>query len=345
MSVNTSPAECAQQPKLLDRVRSLIRIKHYSLRTERIYIFWIRRFICFHGKRHAQEMGKREVQAFLSHLATAHEVAASTQNQALAALLFLYKEVLDIKLPWLDSVVRAKRPKRLPVVLTQGEVDRLLTQSEGTVGLFLRLLYGTGMRIMECATLRVKDVDFAARSVTIRAGRGAKDRVTMLPERLIEALRLHLRLVRTVHVEELAAGRGDVELPFALERKYPKAPFQWIWQYVFPARGLSTCPRTGIVRRHHIDETMIQRHFRKALHAAKIFKHATPHTLRHAFATHLLEAGYDIRTVQELLGHADVNTTMIYTHVLNRGGRGVRSPLDQMRLPDSEVLVTSVRSI
>jgi integron integrase len=257
-------------------------------------------------------------------------LAASTQNQALAALLFLYKEVLDIRLTWLDGVVRAKRPKKLPVVLTQDEVERLLAQCEGTVGLFLRLLYGTGMRIMECATLRVQDIDFGARSVTVRAGKGAKDRVTVLPEGLIESLRVHLQGVRTIHDEELAAGRGDVELPFALERKYPKAAFQWPWQYVFPARGLSTCPRTGVVRRHHIDETMIQRQFRRALHGAKILKHATPHTLRHAFATHLLEAGYDIRTVQELLGHADVATTMIYTHVLNRGGRGVRSPLDSI---------------
>jgi integron integrase len=328
LPVNTILAESAQPRKLLDRVRALIRTKHYSIRTERIYIFWIMRFICFHGRRHPESMGKAEVEAFLSHLATAGGVAASTQNQALAALLFLYKEILQIKLPWLDSVVRAKRPKKLPVVLTKDEVERLLAQSDGTVGLFLRLLYGTGMRIMECATLRVKDIDFGARSITVRAGKGAKDRVTVLPEGVIDDLRLHLQRVRAVHDQELAAGRGDVELPFALERKHPRAAFQWPWQYVFPARGLSACPRTGVIRRHHIDETLIQRHFRRALLAAMIAKPATPHTLRHAFATHLLEAGYDIRTVQELLGHSDVATTMIYTHVLNRGGRGVRSPLD-----------------
>jgi integron integrase len=328
LPVNTILAESAQPPKLLDRVRALIRARHYSVRTERIYLFWIKRFICFHGKRHPESMGKVEVEAFLSHLATACEVAASTQNQALAALLFLYREILEIKLPWLDSVVRAKRPKRLPVVLTKDEVERLLAHSDGTVGLFLRVLYGTGMRIMECATLRVKDIDFGARSITVRAGKGAKDRVTVLPDGVIEALRLHLQRIRAVHDDELAAGRGDVELPFALERKYPRAAFQWGWQYVFPARGLSTCPRTGVIPRHHIDETMIQRHFRRALLTAKIHKPATPHSLRHAFATHLLEAGYDIRTVQELLGYSDVATTMIYTHVLNRGGRGVRSPLD-----------------
>jgi integron integrase len=328
LPVSTILAESAHEPKLLDRVRTLIRAKHYSIRTERIYVFWIKRFICFHGKRHPESMGKAEVEAFLSHLATAGDVAASTQNQALAALLFLYKEILQIRLPWLDSVVRAKRPKKLPVVLTKDEVDRLLAQSDGTVGLFLRLLYGTGMRIMECATLRIKDIDFGARSIIIRAGKGGKDRVTVLPESVIEGLGLHLQHVRAVHDEELVAGRGDVELPFALERKFPRAAFQWPWQYVFPARGLSRCPRTGVIRRHHIDETMIQRHFRRALLAARIAKPATPHTLRHAFATHLLETGYDIRTVQELLGHSDVATTMIYTHVLNRGGRGVRSPLD-----------------
>jgi integron integrase len=321
-------ADSSHSPKLLDRVRTSIRAKHYSIRTERIYVYWIKRFICFHGKRHPQEMGKAEVEGFLSHLACAQRVAASTQNQALAALLFLYKEILATRLPWLDDIVRAKRPKKLPVVLSKDEVDRLLLECDGTVGLILRLLYGTGMRIMECATLRVMDIDFGAREIIVRHGKGAKDRVTVLPEGVTEALRGHLGRVQAVHDDELAAGRGDVELPFALERKYPRAAYQWRWQYVFPARELSTCPRTGVIRRHHIDETMIRRHFRRALAAAKIIKPATPHTLRHAFATHLLEAGYDIRTVQELLGHSDVATTMIYTHVLNRGGRGVRSPLD-----------------
>ena len=329
MSVNTIVAGSGQNPKLLDRLRALIRTKHYSIKTERIYVFWVRHFVRFHGKRHPLDMGKQEVEAFLSHLANAKHVAASTQNQALAALLFLYKEALEIKLPWLDGIVRAKRPKRLPVVLTKAEVDDLLARADGTVGLFVRLLYGTGLRIMECATLRVMDIDFDAGEIIVRYGKGAKDRVTVLPQALLDPLKLHLKQVRAVHDLDLAAGRGDVELPFALVRKYPRAAHAWGWQYVFPANGLSTCPRTGAVRRHHIDEKVIQRHFHKALVAAKISKAATPHTLRHAFATHLLESGYDIRTVQELLGHSDVATTMIYTHVLNRGGRGVRSPLDR----------------
>ncbi len=327
--VNPILPESAPPPKLLDRLRTLIRTKHYSVRTERIYVFWVKHFILFHDKRHPASMGKPELEAFLSYLATERKVAASTQNQALAALLFLYREVLQITPPWLDNLVRAKRPKKLPVVLTQEEVRRLLAQGRGSTALFLRLLYGSGMRIMECAALRVQDLDFSARSITVRGGKGGKDRVTVLPEEVMDDLRGHLQHVRSVHDQEIAAGRGDVELPFALERKYPKSAFQWNWQYVFPARSLSTCPRTGVIRRHHLDETTIRRHFQRALLAAKNVKPATPHTLRHAFATHLLEAGYDIRTVQELLGHTDVATTMIYTHVLNRGGLGVRSPLDK----------------
>ena len=331
MSDSTVLAAPPQPAKLLQQVRALLRTKHYSIRTERIYVFWIRRFILFHGKRHPNLMGKPEVEEFLSHLANALKVAASTQNQALAALLFLYRQILQVTLPWLDGIVRAKRPKKLPVVLTHDEVDRLLDHCEGTAGLFLRLLYGTGMRISEAASLRVMDIDFDARQIFVRQGKGAKDRLTVLPDDLIEPLRHHLQAVRVAHDAELAAERGDVELPFALARKYPGAAFEWRWQYVFPARAVSTCPRTGQLRRHHIDEKLIQRTFRKACRLAGEDKPATPHTLRHAFATHLLEAGYDIRTVQELLGHADVSTTMIYTHVLNRGGLGVRSPLDRPR--------------
>jgi integron integrase len=328
LSDNIIVTDFTPKPKLLDQVRNLIRTKHYSLRTERAYVFWIKRYIYFHHKRHPAEMGKDEVERFLSCLASTEKVAASTQNQALAALLFLYKQVLNVDLPWMEGIVRAKRPKRLPVVLTRDEVNRIFGQLDGTVGLFLRLLYGTGMRIHECVALRVTDVDFARREIVVRQGKGGKDRVTVLPEGLIEPLKSHLVRVKALHDTELAAGRGDVELPFALARKYPQAPYQWRWQYVFPAKSLSTCPRTGAVRRHHLDEKMIQRHFRRALHLAGVHKAATPHTLRHAFATHLLESGYDIRTVQELLGRSDVSTTMIYTHVINRGGKGVRSPFD-----------------
>jgi integron integrase len=255
-------------------------------------------------------------------------VAASTQNQALSALLLLYRDVLGIQLPWLDGLTRAKKPKRFPVVLTRDEVDRLLVQLEGTVGLFMRLLYGTGMRIMECSKLRVMDVDFSRHVITVRQGKGGKDRVTMLPERLALPLKKHLVRVKAVHQSDLREGRGDVELPYALARKYPRAAYQWTWQYIFPASGLSKDPRSGVLRRHHIDDTRLQRQFQRALARAQIEKRATPHSLRHGFATHLLETGYDIRTVQELLGHKDVATTQIYTHVLNRGGLAVRSPLD-----------------
>lgn len=328
MSVIPVFPESAPKPKLLDQVRRLIRTKHYSLQTERAYVFWIRRYVLFHRKRHPADMGKVEIEAFLSHLATDKHVAASTQNQALSALLLLYRDVLGVQLPWLDGLTRAKKPKRLPVVLTREEVDRLLAQIEGTVGLFMQLLYGTGMRISECCTLRVTDVDFARRVITVRHGKGGKDRVTVLPERVVEPLKQHLVRVKAVHQSELRQGRGDVELPFALARKYPRAAYQWTWQYVFPAGGLSTDPRSGALRRHHIDQKRLQRYFQNALARAQIERRATPHTLRHCFATGLLEAGYDIRTVQELLGHKDVATTQIYTHVLNRGGLAVRSPLD-----------------
>ncbi|HZW25925.1 MAG TPA: integron integrase [Gallionella sp.] len=316
-------------PKLLDQVRDKIRVKHYSIRTETQYLQWIRRFIYFHGKRHPREMGAAEVEAFLSHLATAGNVSASTQNQALSALLFLYREVLGIVLPWMDTMVRAKKPQRLPVVLSRTEVDRVLERMEGTYGLMARLLYGTGMRLMECVRLRVKDVDFERREILVREGKGGKDRVTMLPETLVSPLNEHLAKRKRLYEDDLGKGMAEVYLPDALVRKYPKAATQWAWQYVFPSGSYSIDPRSGHERRHHIDEKLLQRAMKRAVAEAGIKKPATPHTLRHSFATHLLEGGYDIRTVQELLGHSDVSTTMIYTHVLNKGGRGVVSPLDR----------------
>lgn len=319
-----------EKPRLLDRVREQIRLKHYSIRTERVYCEWIKRYVRFHKYRHPLDMGAPEVEAFLSDLAVRRDVSASTQNQALAALLFLYKQVLKQELPWLGEVVRAKKPARLPVVLSIDEVHRILAQLEGEVGLVARLLYGGGMRLMEGVRLRVKDVDFARNEIIIRDGKGQKDRVTVLPATLVAPLKQHLARVRLMHQQELAEGRGDAYLPYALSRKYPRAPWEWAWQYVFPASGLSVDPRSQAVRRHHVDEKRIQRAFKRALNASGIAKPATPHTLRHSFATHLLESGQDIRTVQELLGHADVKTTMIYTHVLNRGGLAVLSPLDRM---------------
>ncbi len=316
-------------PKLLDQVREKLRVEHYAIRTEQTYVDWIRRYILFHDKRHPKELGAADVEAFLTHLAVAGKVAASTQNQAKSALLFLYREVLEIELPWLDKVTQAKAPKRLPVVLTVAETRTVLSHLGGTHALIAGLLYGAGMRLMEAVRLRVKDIDFARHEILVREGKGGKNRVTMLPETLVAALKLHLARVKALHDEDLALGFGDVYLPFALDRKNTAAGREWGWQYVFPSRNLSIDPRSGKTRRHHVDEKGVQRAMKQAVRDAGLTKPATPHTLRHSFATHLLQSGYDIRTVQELLGHADVATTMIYTHVLNRGGRGVISPMDQ----------------
>jgi integron integrase len=315
-------------PKLLDQVSARLRVKHYSLRTEKSYLDWIKRYILHHGKRHPLEMGAVEVEDFLTHLAVARNVSASTQNQAKSALLFLYKEVLGVDLPWLDNVTQAKTPKRLPVVLTQAEVQAILTRLDGSMWLIVSLLYGSGLRVMECLRLRVKDVDVARREILVREGKGFKDRVTMLPVSLVEPLKQHLLKVQALHSEDLALGHGEVFMPMALDKKYPSGGKSWSWQYVFPSIKLSVDPRSNKIRRHHADEKTVQRAVKKAVNLAGIVKLATPHTMRHSFATHLLQGGYDIRTVQELLGHSDVTTTMIYTHVLNKGGRGVSSPLD-----------------
>jgi integron integrase len=317
-----------QKPKLLDQVRYAIRTKHYSIRTEEAYVQWIRRFILFHNKRHPKDMGAEEVGQFLSDLAVTRHVAASTQNQALSAILFLYQEVLRQEIGWLDQVVRAKKPRKLPVVLTQDEVKSVWHGLSGTAWLMASLLYGSGLRLMECLRLRVKDVDFAYNQISVRDGKGDKDRVTVLPLNVKVPLQRHLQNVARLHARDLEEGFGRVYMPYALERKYSNANREWAWQYIFPAATRSIDPRSGIERRHHVSKLVLQRAVKAAIRKAGIAKAASCHTLRHAFATHLLEAGYDIRTVQELLGHQDVNTTMIYTHVLNRGGRGVRSPGD-----------------
>jgi integron integrase len=318
-----------QRPqKLLDQVRDAIRLKHYSIRTEQAYVDWIKRYILFHHKRHPKDMGSAEIEAFLTHLAVEQNVAASTQNQALSALLFLYRHVLKKDLEGPIDSVRAKKPKRLPTVLTKQETFKVMGFLSGTQQLMAKLLYGSGLRLLECIRLRVKDVDFAQHQIVVRDAKGHKDRVTMLPETVMTPLQEHLRHVKTVHDSDLAQGYGSVYLPYALERKYPNAHREWIWQYVFPASKRSKDPRTGAVRRHHVHESGLQKAVRKAAQRAGIDKHISCHTFRHSFATHLLENGYDIRTIQELLGHKDVKTTMIYTHVLNRGGLAVRSPLD-----------------
>jgi len=319
-----------QDPNLLDRVRRAIRTRHLSSSTEQAYVSWIKRFIFFYGKRHPAEMGEAEIARFLSNLATDSRVSASTQNQALNALLFLYNEVMEKKIGLIQGVVRAKRPIRLPVVLTKDEVKRLLNCMSGTPWLMATLLYGAGLRLMECCRLRVKDIDLTKSQIVVRSGKGDKDRYTMLPAAVKEPLIKHLRAVERQHDEDLKKGQGRVALPNALERKYPNAGKEWGWQWVFPASSHYTDRATGERRRHHTHESVIQKAVKEARLQARIPRPATCHTFRHSFATHLLEDGYDIRTVHELLGHREVSTTMIYTHVLNRGGRGVRSPVDTL---------------
>lgn len=315
-------------PRLLDRVRWHLRVKHYSLRTETAYTDWIRRFILFHQKRHPEEMGEEQIGAFLTHLAVDRNVAASTQNQALSALLFLYQHVLERKLDFLDNIERVKRPPKIPVVFTREEARAVLDQLEGVYRLMAELLYGSGLRLLECLRLRVKDVDFGYGQITVRDGKGMRERVTVLPERIRDPLRGHLEQVRCLHASDLARGVGKVYLPAALSRKYPHAERTLAWQYVFPAGRLSVDPRSRTLRRHHVAEKSLQNAVKAAISRARLAKAASCHTFRHSFATHLLESGQDIRTVQELLGHRDVSTTMIYTHVLNKPGLVVRSPLD-----------------
>jgi len=327
LAVPASPAPEGQ--KLLDRVRDVIRLKHYSYRTERTYCDWIRRYVRYHRMRHPASLGSEHVTAFLSSLATVRDVAASTQNQALAALLFLYRDVLKQEIAWMEGVTRAKRPRRLPVVLTRAEVTTLLSKMSGTHALMARLMYGTGLRLMECLRLRVKDLELQRHQLIVREGKGSKDRITMFPASLVEEMKVHLAGVRKVYKRDRAAGTAGVELPHAYAVKSPRAAFAWGWHWVFPQDHLSVDPRTSILRRHHAYDETYSRALKRAAHVAKIDKPVSSHTLRHSFATHLMEAGYDIRTVQELLGHKDVSTTMIYTHVLNRGGRGVVSPLDR----------------
>jgi integron integrase len=317
-------------PKLLEQARDAIRLRHYSIRTEESYLRWMKQFILFHNKRHPAQMGEPEVTAFLSHLAVDRKVSSSTQNQALAALLFLYKEVLKQPLDWLDNIQRAKKPERLPLVFTRQEVRSILMHLEGSKWIVGSLLYGAGLRLLECLRLRIKDIDFGYNQILVRDGKGAKDRITVLPGIVREPLQHHLVKVKALHELDLREGFGQVYLPDALARKYPNAPREWGWQYSFPAAKRSVDPRSGEIRRHHIPESVIQKSVKAAIRKAGIAKPGSCHTFRHSFATHLLDGGYDIRTVQELLGHKDVSTTMIYTHVLNRGGQGVRSPIDAL---------------
>jgi len=318
------------KPKLLHLVRQAIRIRHYSPRTEEAYVHWIRRYIFFHQVRHPAEMGRPELNAFLSHLAVREHVSASTQTQALSALAFLYRNVLEREIGLLEGVIRAKRPARLPVVLTRDEARQLFAKMDGVVLLACRLLYGSGLRLLECLHQRVKDIAFEHNEITVRDGKGRKDRVTMLPVSCKQPLLDHLAKVRRQHEDDLRQGLGRAPLPGALARKYPNADRQWGWQYVFPASSYYTDRHTGVRHRHHLHETVVQKAMGEAVRLAGIVKPATPHSLRHSFATELLRAGHDIRTIQELLGHSDVSTTMIYTHVLNRGGRGVQSPADDL---------------
>jgi len=320
--------ETIQKPKLLDRLREALRSRHYSRRTEHTYCHWVKRFIFFHNKRHPVEMAEPEINAYLTHLAVKEKVSASTQNQALSALLFLYRHVLDREIGDLGEVIRARKPRHIPVVMTREEVKAVLGHLHGDKWLMANLMYGAGLRLMECLRLRVQDIDFIRKEILIRDGKGAKDRITMLPESLKTPLQDHLKKVKVLHDRDLAEGWGRVQMPTALDRKYPNAPADWRWQWVFPQENRWINPQTKEQGRHHSDESLVQKSVRDAVIKAGLTKRATCHTFRHSFATHLLESGYDIRTVQELLGHSDVKTTMIYTHVLNRGPAGVRSPVD-----------------
>jgi integron integrase len=326
---SSTPVPDPAGSKLLADVRDAIRVRHYSLRTEEAYVYWVRRYVVHSGKRHPSELGGAHVSAFLSHLANEENVAAATQAQALSALLFLYKHVLEMELPWMQDIVRAKRPRRLPTVLERSEVNALLDRMEGEHALMACLMYGTGMRIGECIAVRVKDLDLSRRSLVVRDGKGGKDRITVVPAKLVEPLTSQLARSRAVFDHDRASRRPGVALPYALERKYPGAGKLWGWHWVFPQDHISIDPRSGVARRHHAYEQTVARAIAHAARAARIVKPVTSHTLRHSFATHMLDDGYDIRTIQELLGHKDVSTTMIYTHVLNRGGRGVVSPLDR----------------
>ena len=319
--------------KLLDRIRYRIRVKGYSIRTEKSYVDWARRFILFHNKRHPQNMGKDEIEAYLTHLAVKRHVSPSTQNQAFNALLFLYRNVLEIEFPENINAYRSKRPARLPTVLTKAETIKIISMITGFHQIMVKILYGSGLRAIECLRLRVKDLDFDMNEIMVRDGKGKKDRVTILPDDIKDPLQKHLTFVKQLHENDLSKGLGRVYLPYALSKKYKNADTEFIWQYVFPAKTISTDPRSGIKRRHHIHQSSLNKAIKKAAKMARINKLITCHTFRHSFATHLLADGYDIRTVQELLGHKDVSTTMIYTHVLNKGGRAVRSPLDKHESP------------
>lgn len=317
--------------KLLDQVRQKIRLKHYSIRTEEAYVGWIRRFILFHNKKHPKDMGQKEIEAFLTYLALEGKVAASTQNQAFSALLFLYEKVLELDVFKKIDAYRAKRPERLPTVLTFEETMEIIDAMSGVFQLIVKVLYGCGLRGIECVRLRVKDVDFKMNQIIVRNGKGQKDRITMFPDEVKTALHNHLVYVKKIHEKDLREGYGSVYLPNALSRKYKNAEKEWGWQYVFQSKKLSEDPRSGKTRRHHIHIASLNQNIRNATRIANITKSISSHTFRHSFATHLLEDGYDIRTIQELLGHKDVSTTMIYTHVLNKGGRAVRSPLDRKK--------------
>ena len=329
MESTTQNNTSKKQPKLLDQVRIILRLKGRELSTEKAYFNWIKRFILFHNKRHPKDMGEQEINEFLAHLVIKNNVSASTQNQALCAIVFLYKHVLKQDIGELD-IIWAKKPKKLPVVFTRKEVKAVLEQLCGTKWIMANLLYGAGLRLMECLRLRVKDIDFEYNQITVRDGKGAKDRVTMLPEKVQKDLVEHLKKVKCRHDEDLRKGFGTVYLPYALARKYPNANKEWIWQYIFPASQLSIDPRSGKKQRHHLDKTVLTKAVKEAIKKAGITKQASCHTFRHSFATHLLEDGYDIRTVQELLGHESIETTQIYTHVLNKGGLGVKSPADRL---------------